>query len=501
MAQADTGDFEMLRRRADIELRQQRWAAAAATCHRLLALRPTFADGWFNLGYALRHSGAYVPALQAYAQALRYGVADEATVHVNRAVILADHLRDDAAAEAALDLALTVDPRHPGALLNRGNLHEERGHRDAAIARYRQVLAHHDDQTGAAGEALARLTHLVPPSHVDDPLLARLWAAARSGTSRPDGLRATLWLSLGRALDTLDATDAAFESFASGKQAAHRGHGQYDPAVADRQAEAMIAAYPTPAPPRPGVHAPEPLFICGMFRSGSTLLEQVLGAHPDVAAVGELDLLPRLAAQALAPFPARAASLDPARCGALAAQYHAALCARLPDGGAGCRLATDKRPDNYRLIGLIKQLFPAARIVHTVRDPRDVALSIFMQHLNPRAFPYAATLAGIGHQIGVHQRLVAHWRSLYPDDIVSFDYDAFVVNPEATLRPLLAHLGLAWSPACLQFHTRATTVKTASYWQVRRPLYTDASGRWRRYRAHLAPLEAALRAAGVDLHG
>ncbi len=499
MAQAETSDFETLRRLADVELRQRRWSAAVAACRRLINLRPAFADGWFNLGYALRHSGHYAQALDAYAQALRHGVADAAIVHVNRAAIFSDHLRNDAAAEAELQQALVVSPGHAAALLNLGNLHEERGRRVLAIDCYRQLLAGDDAHAPGVGDALARLAHLLPPVQRDDPLLQRLHALVQSDAALPDGLRATLWFALGRAWDALGHTQAAFDAFAAGKRAAHQGHADYDPDGAARYVHDLTQAFAIAARPRPGVHVPAPVFICGMFRSGSTLLEQVLAAHPDVATTGELDLLPRMAAHTLAPFPASAALLDATQYAALADQYHAALCARLPDGGAGRRLATDKRPDNYLLIGLIKQLFPAAKIVHTVRDVRDVALSIYMQHLNPRAFAYAGTLDGIGHQMGLHRRLMAHWEALYPGDIVHFDYDAFVAAPEATLRPLLAQLGLDWAPACLQFHQLTNTVKTASYWQVRRPLYADASGRWRRYRAHLGPLEAALADAGIAM--
>lgn len=498
MAQVGAERFEQLRARADNALRQQDWTAAVAALQRMLSLAPAHADGWFNLGYALRQSGAYVPALDAYAQALVHGVPEPAMVHVNRAVIYADHLRDDVAAEAALELALSVDPRHASALLNLGNLHEERGRREAAITCYRRLLAQHDHATTVYAEVLARLAHLAPPSALDDPMLLRLQAAAASGAAWPDGTRATLHLALGRALDTLGDTVAAFEAFEAGKQIAHRGHAAYDPVAAEQQADSIVAAYARPEPRRPSRHAPEPVFICGMFRSGSTLLEQILSAHPAVVAGGELDLMPRLAARVFSPSPLHAASLPAAHCDALADGYHAAMCARLPDGGGGHRLAIDKRPDNYRLVGLIKQLFPASRVIHTVRDPRDVALSIFMQHLNPRACPYAATLADIGHQIGVHQWLMRHWTRLYPEDIVVFDYDAFVAEPEGTLRRLFVQLGLDWDPSCLRFHALDSTVKTASYWQVRRPLYTDASGRWRRYADQLGPLQASLRAAGVE---
>jgi hypothetical protein len=122
-----------------------------------------------------------------------------------------------------------------------------------------------------------------------------------------------------------------------------------------------------------------------------------------------------------------------------------------------------------------------------------------MQHLNPQVTPYACDLADIGHYYGQYRRLMTHWRGLYGADILDFDYDAFVRDPRTSLERLLAFLGLPWHEPCLDFHTLRNTVKTASYWQVRRPLYADASGRWRRYRAHLGPLMGALSVAGVDL--
>jgi hypothetical protein len=115
-----------------------------------------------------------------------------------------------------------------------------------------------------------------------------------------------------------------------------------------------------------------------------------------------------------------------------------------------------------------------------------------MQPLHPSLAPYACTLDGIGHYMQQCRRLVAHWKSLYPDDVLEFDYDAFVRTPEPVLRQLLEALELPWDPACLHFHRLDNTVKTASYWQVREPLHASASGRWQRYRHHLQPLLTAL---------
>lgn len=488
--------------RADVLLAQGRRVDAIPLYRQALRISPGKAEGWFNLGYALRFEGVFEEALQAYAQAIAHGVSQAWQVHLNRAVIFSDHLRRDDMAEAELLQALRLRPDYAPALLNLGNLQEERGRRDAAIDCYARLL---DLPSVAAGElayeALARLLHLKPPASADDALLLRLRRVAEDAGPMADSQRATLCFALGRALDALGDCDGAFASFARGKRCAHRSQPAYDPRRAVAEIDALIAAFPAPALPlRTTAMEPQPLFICGMFRSGSTLLEQILAAHSDVAVAGEQDLLPRLVAGALKPFPTSMSRLDDASRTRLAAEYHEQLLSRLPAGWRESqkRYATDKRPDNYLLIGLIKQLFPQARILHTVRDPLDNGLSVFMQHLNPRLFGYAGALADIGHHFGQYRRLMAHWKALYPDDIHDFDYDAFVAAPEATLRPLLAAIGLPWQHRCLAFHQLDNTVKTASYWQVRKPLYGEASGRWRRYQHALGPLIDSLAVTGVE---
>ncbi|MGH8028992.1 MAG: sulfotransferase family protein, partial [Arenimonas sp.] len=167
--------------------------------------------------------------------------------------------------------------------------------------------------------------------------------------------------------------------------------------------------------------------------------------------------------------------------------------------GVGGRYITDKRPDNFLLVGLIKRLFPDARIIHTTRHPLDNGLSIYMQILNHHVIGYANDLGEIGHYYGQYRRLMAHWKSIYPDTVFDFDYDSFVREPMPQLERLFAFLGLDLDERVLQFHELGNTVKTASYWQVRNPLYASASGRWRNYASHLEPLRAALLAGGVPL--
>ena len=489
-------------RQAGILHSQGRRLEAIEIFRRVLAEQPGVSEGWYELGYLLKAEGQFEEALAAYGQALALGIKRPEEVHLNRAVIFSDHLRRDDDAEQALEAAIALAPDYVPALLNRGNLHEERGERAEALACYDRVLSgidqldhpHHD----LCYEALARVAKLRPPESVNDPLLRQLQEATAAQSSKV--VRANLLFALGQAYEKLEQFDLAFDAFAKANRWLSRQSGRtYDRAHSSRLTDALLGTFQSTDTAEidvPVVTATSPLFICGMFRSGSTLVEQVLAAHPQVTAGGELDWLRRAATGRLAPFPESMATSDPARDAALAADYHAHLTHLFPDGIGG-KYITDKRPDNFMLIGLIKRLFPTAKIIHTCRRPLDTGLSVFVQHLDLRVAGYASDLGDIGHYYGQYRRLMAHWHSLYPDSIFDFDYDEFVRAPKPTLERMLGFLGLDWDDRCLEFHKLGNTVKTASYWQVRQPLSARASGRWRNYSAHLGPLRQALQEAGV----
>jgi len=220
-----------------------------------------------------------------------------------------------------------------------------------------------------------------------------------------------------------------------------------------------------------------------MYRSGSTLAEQLLAGHPEVAAGGELDLLPAMIASELLPFPESLTRTPRAKLEQLAARYRDRLAALFP----GAAWITDKRPDNFFCIGLIKTLFPDARIVHTVRNALDNCLSVFFLHLDPR-LSYAFDLLDTGHFYRQYRRVMAHWKRLFGSDIVDFNYDEFVSAPEAAGRGLFEALDLDWNPHFLQFPRAPRSVRTASVWQVREPLYQSSSGRARHYARELTGL-------------
>lgn len=458
-----------------------RLAEAAAAYRQLLALAPALPNSWYNLARLERRLGRPTAALEAYQKALDLGVEGPEEVRLNRGVIYADDLRRPEAAERELAEALRHNPAYLPAWLNLGNLHEDRGRRAEAEAAYRRAL----ELDPHCWLAVARLAGLRRPEGPDDPLIRRL----REGLADPSATvqdRLDLGFALGRALDACGDWDGAFAACSGANALVRAAAGRaarYDRAAHEARIDALIANF---TPGRLAALATRrseaPVFICGMFRSGSTLTEQILAAHPAVTAGGELELLPRLAARH--PDPAR---LTPAAVAAMAAEYAGARERLFPEAG----LVTDKRPDNFLHLGLVKAMFPKARIVHTRRAPLDNILSVFFLQLDPR-MSYAHDLADIAHFYRQQERLMAHWKALFPHDVLEVDYDRLVAEPEPAIRRLLDFLELDWDDRVLRFHELDNAVRTASVWQVREPLHRRAPGRWRNYDRHLGPARAML---------
>lgn len=453
----------------------------------VLSRWPRSPNTWYNLALLQKRAGRYDSALASYQKALDYQISEPEEVHLNRAVIYSDCLRRETDAERELQAALALNPRYVPALLNLGNLKEDLGKREEALSIYERIL----QLDPACHEARARAANLRAPSGPDEPFIQDLRTAiARPDTSPAD--KASLGFALGRALDACGAYAQAFEAYSAANQqsrlSARPGTGRYDRSRQETFISRLIGTFSGQMPAAPVPGASRPIFICGMFRSGSTLTEQILAAHPAVRAGGEIEFLPMLARGELAPYPEKAGQLSAKEVGALAERYLRRLDQLFP----GADRVTDKRPDNFLHIGLIKRLFPEARIIHTTRNALDNCLSIFFLHLD-HSMAYALDLMDTGHYYVQYRRLMAHWKSLYGSDILDFDYDVLVREPRAQIARLLEFCGLEWDERCLEFHRVGNAVKTASVWQVREPLYSRSSGRWRNYAAQLAPLEDYLR--------
>jgi Tfp pilus assembly protein PilF len=460
---------------------------AEAAYERLLEHWPDLPESWYNLAVLQRKARRFDAALASYQQALDRGVSRPEEVHLNRGVIYSDFLRQDAAAERELRAALALNPDYVPALVNLANLKEDLGERDEALTLYERILA----RDPAFSEGLARYAELKSVTSPGDPVVARLTRAlAQSRTPTAD--KARLGFALGKVLDACGAYGPAFDAYAKANQRSRELAGPgtilYDRSRQEQFVDQLIETFaPDRSPVAAAVPSSGPIFICGMFRSGSTLTEQVLASHSRVRAGGEIDFLPMLVRTELSPFPARMKQISPAQLEHIAARYLELLSRLFP----GASRVTDKRPDNFLYIGLIKKLFPTARIIHTTRNALDNCLSVYYLHLD-HSMGYALDLMDTGHYYRQYRRLMTHWKSQYGADILDFDYDVFVREPRPAIQRLLHFCGLSWDENCMSFHQTHGAVKTASVWQVREPLYQRSSGRWRNYARQLAPLREYL---------
>jgi hypothetical protein len=469
-------DWQDLLREASRLRTLGRTEEAIAAYERLLAAKPDLPDSWYNLGWLQRKARRFDAALDSYQQALARGVREPEEVHVNRAVILSDYLARTNEAERELEAALEANPAYVPALLNLGNLREDLGNRDAARAAYAEAL----EIDPANSLALARLAGVSHAAALDAKLAQRLRIAIAGAENAP--AQADLGFALAGLLDAAGAYDEAFEAASAANLASRASTGaHYDRTAQAAFVDRSIAAFAAPAA---GGEPSPTIFILGMFRSGSTLIEQILAAHSGISAGGELDLIPSLVAQINNyPEAVRNASVDQVEA------WREAYQRGLPVHGTS--MLTDKRPDNFLHVGLIKTLFPQAKIIHTRRDPLDNLLSLYFLHLDP-GMAYALDLADAAHWLGEHDRLMVHWKTLYPNDIFDVDYDELVRDPKPVIEGLLEFLGLGWEDGLLDFHRGTTAVKTASVWQVRQPLHARSSGRWRNYASQLEAVAALL---------
>ena len=281
-----------------------------------------------------------------------------------------------------------------------------------------------------------------------------------------------------------------------------REHLRYDVAVDVATVDWIIQSYPTgPADPSPEASREDPIFIVGMPRSGTTLVERILASHSSMASAGELDSFAQSLVEAAriksgnAALPrqelvALSATLDFAALGRdYLARAHAAY------GGSG-RFA-DKLPLNYLYCGLIRRALPNARIVHVVRHPLAVCYAMY-KTLFKSGYPFSYDLREIARYYAAYRRLMAHWKKTMPGFIYDLRYEDLIADQAGETRKLLEYCGLGWEDGCLAFHRNPTPTTTASASQVRRPLYDSSVSLWRHYEAHLIELRDTLAAEGIE---
>lgn len=504
---------------------QDLYDAAIKTYQQLIEVAPRSARGHYHLGLAYSKVDKVEAAIEHYRQSI--ALNPKAFEPHNNLASLLQHVGER---QEALDHLRTASRLNPGVAEIQYNIANALGGMDRneeAIEAFRAIesedplvierchggivialhqLGRFDEARKTVAALRSRLPDSVAPimlkaidgsTRLEPEEIARAKAYVdRQAEDHDDLIWTNLCFALGNEFARAEAYDEAFHYFARGNRARDREH-LYESEKDHAKLRAVIETF-TPDLFKQlaefGKPSRRPIFIVGMPRSGTTLTEQILASHPDVAGAGELSALGKIAlgmSEAIGsatPYPQCMGALTREDAQSMAGQYLTALAECDPEA----LRVTDKMPDNFAFLGLIAVLFPNARIIHCRRDPRDTCLSIFCQSF--RGFhPYFYDLGKLAEYYRLYGQWMAHWRAVLPLPILEIDYEDTVADQEGVSRRLLEFCGLDWDEAVLAFHETERAVKTASVWQVRQPIYSRSVGRWRSYERHLEPLLEGLR--------
>jgi tetratricopeptide (TPR) repeat protein len=462
-------------------------------------LDPEQAEAQRDLGIVLVATGMIGDAVAHFREALRLQ-PNYVDAHSDLGAALSDLNQVEAAIESFRE-ALRLDPFHFRARNNLAAALQFQGRTGEALAEYGEAVRL--DPNNA--EALFALSRMAAEGHYrfsDQELQRMRELAARADLPLADACK--IHFALAQVFDRLDKPGEAFAECRAANEARaeiNRRTGVGFDAAAHRRHVDRLMAFFTPAyferVASFGLDTELPIFIVGMMRSGTTLAEQILASHPQVHGAGELldiaQLVVRLPERLAtnASYPECLARLDAESTRAFASAH----CQMLRRRGGQATRVIDKFPLNFLHLGVIATLFPKARIVHCVRDPLDTCLSCYFQNFAD-AFPFKQDLGDLGGYYRQYQRLMQHWRILLPVPIFELHYEELTTCQEPVSRRLVEYCGLEWNERCLRFNETERPVRTASALQVRKPMYSSAVGRWKRYEPYLQPLVEALRCDG-----
>lgn len=502
-------------------LRLGRPQEAIAAYRRVLELRPDHVDALHNLAYCHELGGDFSEACRLYGEVLN-AEPDWVDALNNLGNLMVD-LGEGPRGIALLQRAVQLRPDFAKARVNLGFALLHQGRLDEADACFAALLECENGSVDAlVGQAAVserrgdyQEAHQLLAPLLDEaaPELRAVIAFAKIAKHVGERSRAIELLEGALHRPDLDQQDSRPLQFNLGHL--YDGVGDYDAAFAhfdcanrnrpvtftvedyNREIDAIESVFTREflaGAPKAGLASDRPVFIVGMPRSGTSLVEQILASHPAVFGAGELTDIHEM----VEAFRVRAAA-----CGR---SYPTAMgAADVPDlDGAARRYlgvlerlspehlrVTDKMPHNFMHLGLIQMVLPGARVIHCRRHPLDTCLSIYFHDFNA-GHGYAVDLAALGEHYRRYEQLMAHWRKNLSLPLLELQYEELVADQEAMTRRLVEFCGLEWDSACLRFHESRRTVNTFSYDQVRRPMYTDSVARWRRYERHLGPLMDAL---------
>lgn len=505
-------------------LHLKRYGEALDTFQQAVAVQPGHVEALYNLATVqfmlgetesawavVKRCVAQAPGLakahQLYSQiGMMFGEYGQAVTALKRAVQLAPDDLDlllqlavfplpGADLDQMLALLAELRQRHAEparVLLAQAMLLEKKGE----VAQARELVLPLLGQAPHAVMIMARMCQDAGERRQCIEILEGLLAGVGDGPRVTMSSRMAIHFLLGDLYDKLGEYDSAFNSYSVANSLKPAHYDDADMTARLREGLDFLSQGQWSALPRLAVDAPLPVFIIGMPRSGTSLAEQILASHPLVHGAGELGDISRMATAVIRhtglPYPQCLARVDAGSLAQLAAS-HRQLLRQL--AGPGPLLVTDKMPNNFNYLPLIRLLYPEAPVIHCQRDPRDTCLSMYFQNFAGN-HPFCYDLGHLGRYYGHYLRLMDHWRRL-GISFLDLPYEELLEEPEEWVARILHYVGLPWDDRCLAFHESKRVVRTASYQQVRKPLYKSSRGRWQRYASHLGPLLIALREAGA----
>ena len=487
-------DVAAIRMMAELAARIGRLVDSENLLRRALELAPDFTAARANLATILYKQNKPAEAIAELESIEREGAANLGHTSLKAAALGRIGGHDEAL--GLYRLLLDARPDEPKLWMSYGHILKTVGEQDESVAAYRRAIAIRP----SLGEVWWSLANLKTIRFGDDDIA--VMEAALGETDLADDDRFHLHFALGKALEDRGEPEASFTHYANANRL-RRAALAYEPADIHRHIERSIAFF-TPdllaVRAGQGCSAPDPIFVVGLPRAGSTLIEQILASHPEIEGTSELPDIPAIArrlggrktSNEPTLYPECLADLGASELQALGAEYlELARIQRVTDRP----LFIDKLPNNWAHVGLIRLILPNARIIDARRHPLACGFSNFKQHF-ARGQGFTYDLADVGAYYADYVTLMRHFDAVQPGLVHRVIHEALVDDPETEVRRLLDYLGLSFDPACLAFHENKRAVRTASSEQVRRPISRDGLDQWRMFEPWLGPLKAALGAYG-----
>jgi Flp pilus assembly protein TadD len=454
-----------------------RYEEADQALRSAIELKPSLAVAHFNLGTLLRDRGEFAASETGLRRAVKQDPRNsQAMASLGLTLGMLGRMTE---ARQCFEKALRLRPHDPGVLSSLGWLAGIEGRFEEAEGQYRAALEADPRHPGA----LALLAGLRRMTEADKDWLAAVERTLADGI--PPLEESKLRYAMGKYFDDLGKYSKSFEQYKRANELQKLVAAPYDRAARTKLADEMIGEYPLERLGQPAKGASDsakPVFVTGMMRSGTSLVEQIIASHPQAKGAGELNFWSEAARKQREG--SRLEWLDEARTRKLGESY----LKLLQQHSADALRVVDKSTFNTDHLGLIHLVLPQARIIYVQRDPVDTCLSCYFQDFASVA-SFTMDLSDLAQYYHEHHRLISHWRHALPQGtLLVVPYAELVADSETWSRRIIEFIGLEWDPRCLQFYKTQRSVLTASNWQVRQPVYSRSVGRWRNYEKFIRPL-------------